>query len=269
MSAGCNLRVCATWVSLPAVVLLALAAADYAGAASPPPDATLFTTFSASTGYQNIYWVVCGSTQDSEGCYDAGSLGPFGRAGAIIEGTPSVDGTAVTRDIYVIDVEAGESGKDVRLFVYRKTDSVSASTDSVTVVLAKSEILPLIGGPKATAFLAANASFLYVGTDQSQVALRILKSTFSMNQLGGFSPPINLSAITTDSYGNVTITFGDFTSGENGFYQFDAQGRSLGDGGGADFMLNTVSGLSTATLPTGDPSALASRLGVRAKLAQP
>lgn len=257
-----------TSLSLAAVGILWVTTGITAQAATAPPDANLFATYTMGTGYKSINWIVCGSTEESGGCYDSGQIGPFGQAGAMIEGDPVVKGTTVTRDIYVVDVAAGIDAKDVKLFVYRKTDSVSPSFDTVTVVLLKSIVLPLVGGAKSTAFIAANKQYLYVGTNQSQAALQVLKSNLSTTQIGGFSPPINLSAITTDGYGNVTITFGDFTTGESGFYVYAANGGGLEDGGGASFMLSTVTGLSTATLPTTDASVPAARLEVHPKRAQ-
>ena len=52
------------------------------------PDSTLFTTYSLITngGQTRIDWAVCGSTQNTEGCYNAGSLGPFVVVGAMLEG---------------------------------------------------------------------------------------------------------------------------------------------------------------------------------------
>jgi hypothetical protein len=49
---------------------------------------------------------------------------------------------------------------------------------------------------------------------------------------------------------------------------YAADGGSLEDGGGANFMLNTVTGVSTSTLPTSDASVQAARPGVHAKPAQ-
>jgi hypothetical protein len=118
--------------------------------------------------YKSIEWVVCGSTEESEGCFDSGRLGRFGEAGAMIEGDPSVEGLTVVRHIYVVDVAAGASGNDVELYVYRKTDSISASYDKTTVRLINSLALPLVGGATAKAFLAAGEQYLYVGTNFSE-----------------------------------------------------------------------------------------------------
>jgi len=254
------------FVSLAAIGIISASAGLTAQGATPPPDANLFTTYTAGTGYQSINWMVCGSTEQSEGCYSFGTIGPFGEVGAMIEGDPSVKDTTVTRDIYVVDVAAGTSGKDVELYVYRKTDSISSSYDSATVVLVKSMALPLVGGAKAKAFIVANAHYLYVGTNRSAVVEQVLKSTLGATQIGGFAA--NLTTITADSYGNVTITYGDFTSGASSFVVYSADGAFLEDGGGASFLLNTVTGLSTSTLPTTDASVPAARLGVHAKPAQ-
>jgi hypothetical protein len=57
--------------------------------------------------------------------------------------------------------------------------------------------------------------------------------------VGGFSPPINVTAITADLYGYVTVTQASFGTGENGFYVFGPTGGGAEDGGGAEFLLNT------------------------------
>jgi hypothetical protein len=179
-------------------------------------------------------------------------LGPFGYAGALIEGNPSTSGSTVTRAIYIVDIGSGTSGNGVTLYVYKKSDTVSASSDTITVTLLKSVSLPLVGGSTALCSMAANNGFLFIGTDQSPQGVRVQKNNLSITQIGGFSPPINVTSITTDKYGYVTVTFGGFVSGENGFYTFGPNGQGVGDGGGAWFMLSTVAGLSTTTLPSSD-----------------
>jgi len=258
-----------TSISLLAIVTV-VAAPAYGQAAVPPPaapDATLYTSYFSSSGYQNFGWVVCGSTQQSSGCYSSGSLGPFGRAGALIEGNPSTQGSTVTRAIYVVDIGSGSGGNGVTLYVYKKTDTVTSSYDTAVVTLTKTVSLPLIGGSTALCSMAANTGFLFIGTDQSPQAVRVQKSNLAVTQVGGFSPPINVSSITVDKYGYVTVTFGGFTSGESGNYQFGPNGQGVGDGGGAWFMLNTGAGLSTTTLPAAGYLP-ASRMVVRPKTAQ-
>lgn len=235
-----------------------------AAAQTNAPDSGLYTTYSFGTGYTTAHLSVCGSTQESEGCYGSAALGPFGQAGALIEGNPSVNTATgvVTRHIYVLD-QAANGGTGVTLYDYVKTDSVSASFDTVNVSLSSSVSLPLTGGSSAKAYMAADNSYLFIGTNQSSFALKVQKSNLSFNQIGGFSPPINVSSITSDAYGYVTVTFGGVT-GSNGFYAYGPNGSLVEDGGGANFMVNTDNGLSTANLAATGASP-ASRMQVRMK----
>ena len=229
-----------------------------------PPDSTLFTTYGISGNLQNVSWIVCGSTQQTEGCYAAGNLGPFGRVGSLLESQSIVKGNVVTREIYVLDVATGNNGNGVTLIVYKKTDTVTADSDTVSVSQVKAVSLPLTGGATANASMAANKLFLFIGTDQSPVAIEMQKKNFSYNQIGGFSPPINVSAITADAYGYVTVTFGSFGNGESGFYVYGPNGEGEEDGGGAQFMLSDVAGMPTTSLPESDTWA-APRVGWRPK----
>jgi hypothetical protein len=235
------------------IILLFLSATVWVSAqtTSGPPDETLFTTYNINADRTSVNWVVCGSTQQSSGCYAAGSLGPFGKVGALLEGNQSSNLTTktVTRAIYVVDIEAGSSLNGVTLYVYKKKDTVTSSFDTVSVTLSKTLSLPLIGGSSALASMAANNKFLFIGTNQSPSGLEVQKVTFAITQIGGFSPPINVTAITADKYGYVALTFGSFSGGENGFVVIGPDGFGREDGGGASFMLNTVQAVLPSTLP--------------------
>jgi len=250
-SARCALSTC---IFLFAAGIFASAHGQGQDAVLPPtaPDSTLYTSYFSESGYQSISWVVCGSTQQTEGCYGSGSLGPFGRAGALIEGSPSTSGDTVTRHIYVVDIESGASGTGVSLYVYKKTDTVSSTYDTTVVTLTNTVSLPLTGGSEAVCSMAANSGYLFIGTNQSPEAVEVKKSNLSVTQVGGFEPPINVTSITADQYGYVTVTFGGINGGDSGFVQFGPNGQGEGDGGGAWFMLNTMLGLSTTSLPTED-----------------
>jgi hypothetical protein len=229
--------------------LLALSTVPVQGqTAAAPPDSTLFTTYDLSPGYQSVGWLVCGSTQQTSGCYAGGSLGPFVGVGALMEGNPVVNGNSVTRAIYVVD---SGSANSVKLYVYKKTDTVTPQTDTVTVTLNKTADLSplLVGGAAVSCSMAANNGFLFIGTDQSPQAVEVNKRTLSVAAVGGFSPPLNVTAITADKYGYVTVTQGNFFNGGNGFYVFGPDGFAKEDGGGAEFMLNTVNAVSTSALP--------------------
>jgi hypothetical protein len=214
------------------------------------PDATLYTTYSAfvSGGQTSIDWTVCGSTQDDEGCYDFGTIGPFVGVGSMLEGDPSVNGNVVTRLIYVVD---SGSATSVKLYVYRKVDTVTADFDTTTVTLARTVKLPLTGGSTALCSMAANKGFLFIGTNQSPQGVAVKKSTLGVTTLGGFSPPLNVLAITADQYGYVTVTQGNF-GGDDAFTVFGPDGAEVEDGGGNNFMLDTMQGFSPApVLETG------------------
>ncbi len=233
------------------VIGMVLSTAGPLVAQTAQPDSTLFTTYTINTPHTSLTWIVCGSTLQTSGCYAAGSLGPFGKIGALLEGNQFANlktGT-VARYIYVVDVVSGTSLDGVTLYVYKKTDVVSTSFDTVTVTLVKTLSLPLIGGSTALTSMAANNGFLFVGTDQSPNALRIQKSNYAITEFGGFSPPINVSAITSDKYGYVTITYGDFAFPNNAFIVVGPDGNAREDGGGASFMLSTDQAVLPSTLP--------------------
>lgn len=213
------------------------------------PDQTLYTTYSGNS--TTVDWVVCGSLPQTEGCFSAGSLGPFAKVGAMLEGNPTVDTSTntVTRAIYILDIASGTNMNGVTLYVYQKTDMISPSFDTVTVTLTNTVSLPLTGGTSALPSMAANTKFLFIGTNQSPQAVEVTKKNLHFFQIGGFSPPINVASITADQYGYVTVTFGSSSTAENGFYVFGPNGDGEEDGGGFDFMLDTVQGILPSTFP--------------------
>ena len=215
--------------------------------AATPPDATLFTTYNIDTAHTSVGLSVCGSLPGSEGCYGGASLGPFGKVGALLEGDPKVNLTTntVTRAIYVVDVASGTNQNEVVLDVYTKTDVITTDFDTITVTLDRTISLPLRGGPVQT-FMAANKQFLFIGTNHSTEGVMVNKRTFNVTQTGGFFPPINVSAITADQYGYVTVSHGT-NGGDSGFIVFGPDGISREDGGGWEFMLNTVQAVLPAT----------------------
>ena len=216
-----------------------------------PLDGTLFTSYYFFSSYQDLGWVVCGSTAESSGCYASGILGPFGKIGVLIEGNPSTNLTTgtVTRYIYVVDVASGSGGNGVVLYVYKKKDTITSSSDTVTVTLTKAVTLPLTGGSTVACSMAANNSFLFIGTDQDQQAVMVKKSNLSVSQVGLYIIGPGVTRITANKYGYITVTQGTFGTGTNGFTVFDPTGAPKEDGGGAEFMLNTMTGFSTAALP--------------------
>jgi hypothetical protein len=244
---------------LSAIVLLAGAVTNsQAQKPTTPPDSTLYTNYFGSP--TSVDWIVCGSTEESEGCYDSGTLGPFVGVGAMLESAPSISGNVVTRGIYIVD--SGDASA-VTLYVYKKVDTISSSFDTTTVTLAKTVSLPLTGGSGVVTSMGANSKFLYIGTDQSPQAVRVSKSNFAVITISGFSPPINVTSITADQYGYVTVTqAGAFTLyGPNGEFEED--------GGGTQFMLGTTQALPASLLLNGDPLDGGPRRGYKLKTTPP
>jgi hypothetical protein len=231
-------------------VCLALPGAVPASATGPL-DITLYSTYQMNGATVDL--TVCGSTQQSSGCYGGGSLGPFVRLGALIEGNQSVRKATntVTRCIYALDLAAGLNSDGVTLYVYKRTDTITSTFDTVNVVLFKTVTLPLTGGSAAWASMAANTKFLFIGTNQSTQAVRLQKSNFAIVQSGSFSPPIPVTSITADKYGYVTVTFGKFSGFdvENGMIVYGPDGSVQQDGGGASFMLSTDQAVLPTTFP--------------------
>jgi len=229
----------------------------------PPPDINLYTTYSLY-GPQYISWVVCGSTSQNEGCYDSGSMGPFGHAGAIIESNETVTGNTVTRNVYVVD-DASGGGTGVTLYVYQKTDVVTSSFDTTTISLTNTVPLPLTGGSHVTTYMAANSGYLFIGTNLGQFAVRVQRAGLSLGMIGGFSPPINVASITANNYGYVTVNFGG-PGNPGGFYMFGPNGGAVEDGGGNENVVDTINAISTANLAAnGNSEISASRMQIRLK----
>jgi hypothetical protein len=165
--------------------------------------------------------------------------------------TTNLASQTVTRLIYVLDTASGKRGTRVDLDIYQKTDVISGSDDHVTVTLANTVTLPLIGGATATASMAGNTNadrlpgsgvyfYLVVGTTLSPQVVEVTKSSLAVAQFGGFSPPINVHAVTADAYGYITVEFGKFSGTDTAFIVLGPDGATKGDGGGAPFMLNTT-----------------------------
>ena len=206
-------------------------------------DAGLYTRYNMDQAHTTVNWNVCGSLPGSSGCYGSGSLGPFGRVGALLEGEPKINrgASSVTRAIYVLDTGSGPTQNEVVLYVYTKVDTITTDTDTVTVTLSQTISLPLIGGTNPhSAQMAANKQFLFIGTDESPTALQINKRTFSITELGGFSPPINVFGIFGDQYGYVTLSFGSFRTHNNDFIVVGPDGSVKEEGAVSQFMLNTM-----------------------------
>jgi len=210
-----------------------------------PIDSAFFTVYSFDAQNTTISWVV-GS---GYGIDDSGTLGPFGRVAAMIEGNPSQNlkkGT-VTRDIYVVDAGYGSNGNEIALYIYQKVDQPAGELDSTTIKLLHTIVLPLTGGKSSSVSMAGNSKFLYIGTNQDEAAVQISKTNPNYQPFVGGVSGSTITSITSDQYGYVTITSG--TGGFNGgasVYSPDGQVQEAMPEAG--FVLNTVQGVP-ATVP--------------------
>ena len=137
------------------------------------------------------------------------------------------------------------------MYKRQRVDTITPSNDSVTVTPTKTVQLPLVGGTGASCFMAANNQFLFIGTDQSAQAVEVRKSNFAVTPLSEGAVGVNVSSITADKNGNVIVTQGNGVGNSPvfGFSVFGPDGKLEEDGGGASYMLNTLTGLSTSRLP--------------------
>jgi hypothetical protein len=222
--------------------VLAVASFAVCNAGAQAIDAGLYTYYQLATANTTVSWNVCGATKDTSGCFGGGSLGPFGTVGAMLEGIPSTNSSTntVTRAIYILDIASGKSKTGVDLYIYQKNDVISPSFDQVTVTLTSVVNLPLLGGSRAFASMAANADYIVVGTTRSPQAVEVAKFTLAIAKVGGFSPPINVHAVTADAYGYITIEFGRFAGTNTGILVLGPDGMGRADGGSASVMLNTT-----------------------------
>jgi hypothetical protein len=136
-------------------------------------------------------------------------------------------------------LDGGSNTNIVSLNVFKKTDTITSNSDTVSITPSKKLTLPLTGGSNALCSMAANDGFIFVGTDASPNAVKVNKLTYSLTKLPGFSPPLPVTAITANDYGYVTVTQEAATQG-SGFFVYGPNGMSQEDGGGAPFILNTT-----------------------------
>lgn len=155
----------------------------------------------------------------------------------------------VTRKIYVIDVASGSTASGVSLFVYKRTDVVTADFDDMTVSLERKMSLPLVGGTNASVSMAENNAYLYVGTNRGTQAVSIDKRKWVVTPYTSGEPAVPVSAITADNHGFVTVTFAGAAGIVSAFIIFDPTGAPISDGGGAQFMLDDSNAVTPIGLP--------------------
>ena len=222
-----------------------------ASPAATPVDSALMTTYTLGPSFQQVIYLTCGNTQETSGCYASGELGPFGHVGAIIEGKARESGNVVTREVYVIDTASGATANGVTLSVYKKTDTVTASEDTVEVSLERSVPLPLKGGAHASCYVAGNPSYLYIATNTGPTAVQVKKAGFDLTTITSPTPDTTtrVFSISASTAGWVTIDFGGESPSDASYVNFNAVGQEFEQGGGNNAFINSEIGLSTFDLP--------------------
>jgi hypothetical protein len=184
-----------------------MSAADIAGARTPGSDSGLFTEYKIAR--HRISFTICGSLEQTFGCYFSGKLDRFEHACAVLSGDVTTNGDVLTQPIYVLDKRKA-AGDPVYLYVYTRTDTINASADTVNVVLKNKIQLPtgFKGGSAARCAMAANSVSVFVSTNISSDTYLVDKTSLVVTGLGIGSA----SSVTSDGRGFVTMNVGNGTT---------------------------------------------------------
>jgi len=88
--------------------------------------------------------------------------------------------------------------------------------------------------------MAANPKFVFIGTNLGSQVQYVRKSNLALYE-NGIGDGINITAITANRSGYVTVTSGN-SQGIGDFLVFNPDGGTDEDGGGEEFFANTVQG---------------------------
>jgi hypothetical protein len=213
-------------VAAVAAVLLAGGAAEAAGAR----DNALFTTYQASA--TSVGYHVCGTVGANHQCFAEGTLSGFASACALIEGSPRTLDNVMTRAIYVLD--RGVSTSDiVALYVFKRTDTFTPTSDTVTIIPTATVPLGMTGGASAQCFLAANNKSVYAATDARSQVVSIRKSNLGLGTEGNFGPGDHIASIAADDRGYVAF------NATGVFFAVGPDGREAEEGGGNYFFVGS------------------------------
>jgi|SRR5271166_1778054 len=224
---------------------LGLAVALPGHAQNRNPDSGLLTIYHSPHPATSISWSTCGYLQQGDGCYGSGTFEPFVNACSIVQSVPQpLNLSTVLRYIYILD--AGSTAGGATLTAYRRTDTVSPSSDTISITQVATVPLPsLVAGPGATCWMVQNPTYVYAATAQGQIVATVNKTSFAVGSIGGFG--LNVTALTADSYGYVTVDWGSGSQSENA--EFGPNGQTQFSGGGSYFMITTIDGVNPLDYP--------------------
>jgi hypothetical protein len=175
----------------------------------------------------SLPWATCGSISGKEGCYQSGSLGPFGHVCALLSDPPIATATGDMQRVYVVDSDGNLfSSNEVVLTIYNKVDTVFSSNVVTTFNAAGSFLIGAGGGTSTHCLAAANTKFLAIASSASGIPLLFNKTTFAIKTAGNGFPPLPVSAITANAQGYITINFA--ASGyTGGYYVVSPAGKTV------------------------------------------
>jgi hypothetical protein len=199
--------------------------------------ATSYTALGTSINWQN------GSSTPQ-----SGTIGPFNRACAIVEGKPDTKGDVMTRSVYVLDAGNG-AANTVVLNIYTRTDTITSSggvtSDVETIVPRRQVVLSLTSQAGAVCYMAANATSVFASTGINNQASIIDKKTFAESIIQSFVTATDnpVTQITVDIEGVVFVTFGIGPTA--GFAEFNDASQFLA--AGQNFNFTVLAGTANAT----------------------
>jgi len=209
-----------------------------------PLDQNITTSYTALG--TSITWQTAGEYNVPP--QSSGTLGPFNRACAIVEGKPVTKGDAMSRSVYVLDAGNG-SANSVRLHVYTRTDKITSSggvtTDVETIVPHRSVVLSLTSAAGAACYMAANDTSVFVSSNANNQASIIDKKTFAESTIQSYAAQNDgpVSQITASETGIVLVTFG--TGATAGWAEFNNDSQYLAAGINFDFTILAGTGNAT------------------------
>jgi hypothetical protein len=225
-----------------AALLITICLMVTAPAQSAPLDENIATSY--TTLGTTINWQTAGTNPP----ISSGTLGPFDRACAIVEGKPSTKGEVMTRSVYVLD-EGNGNANTVVLNVYTRTDTITSSggvtSDVETIVPRRKVVLSLTSETGAACYMAANDTSVFAGTSANNQASIIDKKTFEESTIQSYVAANNgpVTQITSAHEGLVFVTFG--TGSIAGFAEFNNQSEYLA--AGQNFNFTVLAGTANAT----------------------
>jgi hypothetical protein len=215
--------------------LFVLGASGFAAPAfGSPLDENITVSFTALG--TSINWQTAGALQPQS----SGSLGPFKKACAILQGTPSTTGSVMKRSVYVLDAGNGASNSVV-LHIYTRTDTITSNngqiSDVATIVPHHKVVLSLASAAASTCYMAANDTSVFASSSANDMASIVDKTTFveTIIQSSVTATTNPVAQISATMEGIVFVTFG--TGPTSGFAEFDDSSNFLAAGQNFNFTV--------------------------------